>query len=1155
MAAPQVPPRPTRASHPTMGASGDMPKIPPRPTHRTIERSRSPNAELFPRSPLNEPPMIMQHDNQHGSLYGSDVQNVSSASLGLPKRPPSVSLPSIGQEGSEYGDLEYQKPEQTILDQVKGQSQPEQTRNVGSDLPLHAPRPSFSSSTAKERVAAVTRTDSSAAMAAGIGKATTPIDDKDPHKRPLHPKVSFSSRPDSVASTERPGSAQEGSEHGIPDVGIGQRVPMYPDAGDVQAPSPSPFSQNFPAGIGYHNDGSSRSRNQGRRSSALLFHGPPGSYGMHGHGTVPADHFEKAWYDKHPEALEREEHGQYGPAIGTRPEWALSSEELNKLVRDSASRGSGFGTAPNIVGLPNEQIGYMATEEYTSRINTPHSTTFHHKASSNHSQTHIASPLRKASFPVDEEGKEGFRDSRNNQGVSRSSTEHALESETDDEPIHVDAPTVRKSKIGGNGYDPPTEDLGPRGGNTEAQGGWIEETGYGVPILASDEVAKETGKEFMQPAVSPAQERRGSNFFSGVDSDAPPSYQSGLRHGSRSGSAANSRPTSRPTSRPGSRPGSIHGSLPGLSRFVSHDEREDMHTPLEDVEEYEPLFPDDDGKETHPNPALERFKRREMMKRRFPSQDIWEDTPNSLQLEATVSTPEPTEETTVPDSEKPSTTFETPEAEGARKGEVTEEEKAKLVPKEERLAKSSFKPHIREEMQRPGLKQRFPSRDIWEDSPDSARLETTVDGPQDEDVKSPVDDGLKAGAVVRTAGRPHENKTAVDQPSEGAGMAAAGKPSIPPRPTRHKAEAANIVPQPPVQIPARPPKRVHQVPPAEIPPPPTKSTETPPTETKKMPTLPERPKPQIPARPAKPAARDSAESIPLTKTTSAASSGSGAPAEETRDLTSPPPAPKPKPAIPARPVGGKIAALKAGFMSDLNKQLQLGPQGPKKEEKSVEEEQKEVEDKTPLADARKGRARGPARRKPVASSASASSEKDEAKVDVSKWAMREGQTIWESENGSIIIITSKPSSSKPPIEEALAIERPEAPTPITAATAHAEVPADVPAIEALQEATPIASETSPEDKLSSEPDPSGVKEAQISDILEHDSAAPKTTLNELEALASKAPAAVGPPDIATELNQPGTTNMAENPGQGIKEESTASLGGEAQEGKDILMKE
>ncbi|KAL8732882.1 MAG: hypothetical protein Q9166_002483 [cf. Caloplaca sp. 2 TL-2023] len=345
MSTPQVPPRPSRThqQQPTAAASMDPPKIPPRPAHRSIERSRSPESENFPRSPLNEIPAFMQHSNFSGSLYSNDNQKASSSSLGLPKRPPSVSLPSIGQEGSEYADLDYQKPEEaTILDQVKEKSQPEQTRNVGSDLPLHAPRPSFSSSTAKERVAAVTRTDSSAAMAAGIGKAITPSDDRDPHKRPLHPKVSFSSRPDSVASTERPASTQEGSDHGIPDVGIGQRVPMYPDAGDVQAPSPSPYSQNFPSGIGFHNDGSSRSRH-GRRSSAQLFHGPPGSYGMHGHGTVPADNFEKAWYDKHPEALEREEHGQYGPAIGTRPEWALSSEDLNKLVRETANRGAGFG--------------------------------------------------------------------------------------------------------------------------------------------------------------------------------------------------------------------------------------------------------------------------------------------------------------------------------------------------------------------------------------------------------------------------------------------------------------------------------------------------------------------------------------------------------------------------------------------------------------------------------------------------------------------------------------------------------------------------------------------------------------------------------------------------------------------------------------------
>ncbi|KAL8868688.1 MAG: hypothetical protein Q9174_004825 [Haloplaca sp. 1 TL-2023] len=1155
MSTPQVPPRPTRSQQqqPPAAASMEIPKIPPRPIHRSIDRSRSPNSEHFPKSPLNEPPM-MQHGNHSGSFYNNENQNASSSSLGLPKRPPSVSLPSVGQEGSEYADLEYSQSDQNLLDQVKGKTQPEQTRIVGTDLPLHAPRPSFSSSTAKERVAAVTRTDSSSAMAAGIGKPSAPSDDKEPHKRPLHPKVSFSSRPDSVASTERPASAQEGSEHGIPDVGIGQRVPMYPDAGDVQAPSPSPYSQNFPSGIGFHNDGSARSRH-GRRSSAH-FHGPPGSYGLHGHSSVGADQFERAWYDKHPEALEREEQGQYGPAIGTRPEWALSSEELNKLVRDSGSRGAGFGTSPNVVGLPNEQIGYAATEEYTSRLNTPHSATFHHKGLS-HSQTHISSPLRKASFPVDVKGQEEFHNSKEKHGLSRSSTEHAVGSETEDEAVHVDAPVIRKSKITGNGYDPPKEDLGPRGGNTEAQGGYIDETGYGVPILASDEVAKEPAKEYLQPAVSPAQERRGSNYYSGVDSDAPPSYQSGFRHSSRPGSAANSRPTSRPSSRPGS----IHGSLPGLTRFVSHDEREDVHTPLEDVEEYEPLFPDDDGK-ARPNPAVERMKRKEMM-RRFPSQDIWEDAPNSLQLQATVSTPEESEEATARSPEKASAVFETPEAEGARKGEASEKEKAKLIPKEERLAKSKFQPHIRSEMHRPGMTQRFPSRDIWEDSPDSARLETTVDGPQDPEVKSPVDEGFAAGAVVNTSGRPEEGQPmgAQARDSATAGSAAVEKPMVPPRPMRNKGETSDTVSQAPIQIPARPPKRIHQVPPAEIPPPPTKSAETSPTESRKAPTLPDRPKPQVPARPTKPMARDSSESIPLSKTTSANSAGSGSPIDRTRDLTSPPPAPKPKPALPARPVGGKIAALKAGFMSDLNKQLQGGPPAAKKEEKAVEQEEVENEDKAPLADARKGRARGPARRKPAAASPSANEEKAESKADVSKWAIHAPETIWESENGMIMLISSKARSPSrdlapsPQKEEDVPVERPEAPTPHKAATAHSDIIPDVPAIEALKDAIPETEAPSADNELNKGSDPSSVKEAEVSDLLQHDSEAPKTTLNDLETLTSKAPGAAAPLGMASESSQTGATDIVENPGQESEERLTAYVGGEAQTGENVVLKE
>ena len=277
----------------------------------------------------------MNLDDKSGSFFGSNSQNASSSNVDLPKRPSSVSLPSIGQEGNEYADIDYNIDE--AIPTADGNSnEPKETRNVGNDLPLHAPRPSFSNSNAKERVSTVTRTDSSQAVAAGIGKATTPADDKNPQDRNLTSKVSF--RTASSASTERPGSAaQIEDDRGIPE--IGQRVPMYPDAGDVQAPSPSPFQQTFPAGIGFHNSGAQKPARHHRRTPSGREILPPGSYGMHGHGVPSTDQFEKSWYEKHPEAFEKEEHGQYGPGIGGgRGEWALSSDDLNKLVRETSSK-------------------------------------------------------------------------------------------------------------------------------------------------------------------------------------------------------------------------------------------------------------------------------------------------------------------------------------------------------------------------------------------------------------------------------------------------------------------------------------------------------------------------------------------------------------------------------------------------------------------------------------------------------------------------------------------------------------------------------------------------------------------------------------------------------------------------------------------------
>lgn len=213
-------------------------------------------------------------------------------------------------------------------------------------------------------------------------------------------------------------------------------------------------------------------------------------------------------------------------------------------------------------------------------------------------------------------------------------------------------------------------------------------------------------------------------------------------------------------------------------------------------------------------------------------------------------------------------------------------------------------------------KQRFPSRDIWEDTPDSLQLETTVTGPQSEEQEGannlPIERPT-TGAVVY-----HHEKAAAGIPmsaDEGratTGLAAVLKPQIPARPTRSKpsAETSPVEQRQPF-IPERPkPKSAEGV----------------------APPIPLKTKPVIPARPQKPVKQDSSEDVPLTTIASNSSSKSAG-------SDSSPTISKPKPAIPSRPVGSKIAALQGGFLSDLNKRLQLGPQAPKKEE--IVEEQPE----------------------------------------------------------------------------------------------------------------------------------------------------------------------------------------------------------------------
>jgi hypothetical protein len=495
------------------------------------------------------------------------------------------------------------------------------------------------------------------------------------------------------------------------------------------------------------------------------------------------------------------------------------------------------------------------------------------------SQTFAESPLRTAAFPSDQvnatlKAAQGKHDS-----------DLDSEAEDEDEIIHVDPPSQRSSKIGGGGYDPPTQDLGPQGGNTADRGGEFVETGYGVPILASDEVAQRPESRFMQPAVEPELERRGDEYI-----ETPP-------NGRRSSS------------------NSIHNvPLVQLSRYNTED-REPLGTPLDDVKEYEPLFPEDDDRASSAPAKLVAKRPDALARHQFPSRDVWEDTPESMMYQTTVDTPQDEEQSNRAAEHEPSDLFESPEAEKARQTQA-------MAPdsflSDATQKKTGLKLGVGGELPlRPGMSQRFPSQDIWEDSPES-QMHTTVINPNDDDEK-PV-------------------------------------PQIPTRPGQ-----------------------------------------------KAAPSLPGRPKPQVPARPSK-LREHSDEQVPLAKSISKGSVEDDAPA------------PKAKPPVPARPAGGKIAALQAGFMNDLNKKLGLGPVAPKKEEVR-EPEAEEV--KAPLADARKGRAKGPQRRKPgVSPSGAAEEEKKVSKPAAVRFAISRPMTIWEvDESGELSMGSKSTEASKEPAGE------------------------------------------------------------------------------------------------------------------------------------------
>lgn len=626
--------------------------------------------------------------------------------------------------------------------------------------------------------------------------------------------------------------------------------------------------------------------------------------------------------------------------------------------------------------VPDEEIGYLASEEY-ARVISPQPT-----GTSTSGQNPI---LRR-----------GEEEAANLLKATASPPNTGIDGGDKEISIHLDPLAHR----GG-------------GGGEEEDSAALEEREH--PILASDEVLKRSGAEFMSPAISPPLvPRRGSSI-------------------------------------PSTRPQSIVPT--GVVSFTDAVEDNDVEPIklsgnegrdplLQPGEEAEPLFPDDDNEEVDtkskasgsPSRSRDRARRPEMPgatgSHRFPSKDIWEEAPAHSQLQTTVSPRPPSHTETRDDGGEAANTVERtgacPEYVQGQPHDHYQPGDEKEFEQRHRDAKNKdgdYRHQVQSEGRddnldrlvnrgkksdeavssgdrNGGAVRRFPSNDIWEDAPPSLQLSTTVTPSNDsrgEETAEPK--GETTTTIGGTAGLGNAVIAENTRPTTGAPIEgpSALKPEIPGRP----------------QVPSTRP--VRKAPPSQ----PERETDPINSDKKPPPVLPDRPKPKVliqPARPASTMARSpSTESPPTVR-------GDAAPGNP------PPVSSKPKPAIPPRTagIGGKIAALKAGFMSDLDQRLKLGPQAPKKLEKPAAEE---VKEKEVLSDVRKNRARGPKGRKlPVAKEPENKPEAVRPDVGAAEMQVVGAWTVWSADEEGVRVndepapapseVAPREPEPKPVVEEA-----------------------------------------------------------------------------------------------------------------------------------------
>lgn len=576
----------------------------------------------------------------------------------------------------------------------------------------------------------------------------------------------------------------------------------------------------------------------------------------------------------------------------------MSSADLNAVVAHTESPSAGDRAVSD--GVPDEELGYIASEEYARNLSRSVSPELSRRSES---------PEKERSRP------------------------HSHVHDHND-VIHLEPTSGAGFFRRGNADTTPADT--PQGEIIEEEANDIREV---YSILAEDEVLKRSNVH-MQAAISPPggtprlprSRPRSIVQLDDIDSEQPKSSSN----------------------------------RPSLEVRPSRDTIKTPYENLSPADEFAPpLFPesDDEGagagdKEKPTNPAVAKLKRPGLSEQRFPSNDVWEEAPDHAHLSAIVDPPsqpaDPEEEAHNPENHPRTTIGKQPQYVSGQPHHHFEPGDEQLLeehqppksdyvvdvsklPEDERLRKLIGDDKTPSDSGRASRASRrgFPSKDVWEDAPDSSNLEASVE--------------------PDTAERPTTGDASALPESEPEARPTTGTP-LETSPTIITKTVSPTVPTKPT-IPARPSRP---------------STE--------KPAIPARPKPAIPARPTKPTV--------LARAPSSGPESASSPTEQ--QPPKPQVKPKEKPIVPPR-VGNKISALKAG-LGDLESRLRFGPFGPKKEEEKKEEEPT-VERKPELVeDVRKGRARGPRGRK----APTLQKKEEEVKETVKEGALGFSQivTVW-----------------------------------------------------------------------------------------------------------------------------------------------------------------